>query len=115
MKLNLTDDTLQVELNFWEQFWSFSFKKILTIPLSHIVQVSPAEPTSNWAQVRAPGTFLPGVIKAGTYYNSEGKEFWYATPGKDYLTVELRDEPFKRIVLTIDNAWDWVNRIQGEI
>jgi hypothetical protein len=115
MKLNLTDDTLQIELDFWEQIWAFSFEKTLTIPLSHILNVSTAEPTSNWAEIRAPGTFLPGVIKAGTYYNPGGKEFWYVTREKDYLTLELRDESFKRIVLTIDNALDWANRIQGEI
>ncbi|MCT7986305.1 hypothetical protein NG796_23825 [Laspinema sp. A4] len=115
MKLNLMDDTLQIELDFWEQFWAFSFEKVLTTPLSHIVNVSTEEPKSNWAEIRAPGTFLPGVIKAGTYYNTGGKEFWYVTRDKDYLTLELRDEPFKRIILTIDNALDWANRIQGEI
>ena len=114
MKLNLMNDTLQIELDFWEQFLAFSFEKILTLPLSHIVNVSTAEPKSNWAEVRAPGTFLPGVIKAGTYYNPEGKEFWYVTREKDYLVLELRDELFKRVVLTVDNALDWANRIQGE-
>ncbi len=115
MKLNLILDTLQIELDFWEQFWAFSFEKIITIPLNHILAVSTAEPQSNWAEIRAPGTFLPGVIKAGTYYNPGGKEFWYVTREKDYLTLELRDESYKRIVLTVDNALDWANQIQEQI
>ena len=26
-----------------------------------------------------PVTFIPGVIKAGTYLTNRGKEFWYVT------------------------------------
>jgi hypothetical protein len=59
----------------------------------------------------APGTFLPGAIKAGTYYTPRGREFWYVTKDKDYLVLELQDEPFKKIILTLEQNQLWVQRI----
>lgn len=111
MNISIVGDRVRIELEWYEQLWAFTWDKSWDIPLSHIESVTSAEPQSNWAEIRAPGTFLPGVIKAGTYYSSRGKEFWYVTREKDYLTLELKDEPFKRIILTVDNSEDWVERI----
>lgn len=66
-----------------------------------------AKPQCRRKELRAPGSFFPGVIKAGTYYNDQGKEFWYVTQDRDYLTLELKDESYQRIVLTIDNNDSW--------
>lgn len=111
MNISIVGDKVRIELEWYEQLWAFTWDKIWEIPLSHIASVTSAEPQSNWAEIRAPGTFLPGVIKAGTYYSSRGKEFWYVTKDKDYLTLELKEESFKRIILTIDNSEEWVSRI----
>lgn len=115
MKLNLIADTLQIELDFWEQVWSVRFDKTINIPISNIVSVSTAEPQSSWAEIKAPGTAWPGLIKAGTYYSSRGKEFWYVTRDKDYLSLELQDEEYKRVILNVDNNESWAARIQEEI
>jgi hypothetical protein len=83
----------------------------MEILIAHIQAVSTAEPQSNWAQVRAPGTFVPGIIKAGTYYTKQGKEFWYVTDDKNYLTLELQDEPYRRVIITIPDHRSWSDRI----
>ena len=36
-------------------------------------------------EIKAPGTSIPGLIKAGTFYSNRGKEFWYVTKGKDAI------------------------------
>lgn len=111
MNISIVGDKVRIELEWYEQLWAFTWDKIWEIPLSHIESVTSAEPQSSWAEIRAPGTSLPGVIKAGTYYSSRGKEFWYVTRQKDYLTLELKEESFRRIILTIDNSEEWVSRI----
>jgi hypothetical protein len=111
MNLKIIDNKLQIELEWFEQLWAFHLSKTIDIPLDRIEQATTEEPQSSWAEIRAPGTFLPGVIKAGTYYTKQGKEFWYVTKEGDYLTLELKDEPFKRIILTIDQNSAWVERI----
>jgi hypothetical protein len=111
MKLNLDNESLTIEFEWYEQLWAFTLDKQLRIPLSHIDRVTTAEPQSNWAEIRAPGTFLPGVIKAGTYYTKRGKEFWYVTAEKDYLTLELHDEPYRRLIITTPNHISWCEQI----
>lgn len=61
-----------------------------------------------------PGTYFPGLIKAGTYYTRNGKEFWYVIRGKNYLTIELENESYKRIVLGLDENQEWVGKINKE-
>ncbi len=111
MNLSITGNQVCIELEWYEQLWAFTIDKTLTIPLANIEAVTTDEPLSNWAEIRAPGTFLPGVIKAGTYYTRQGKEFWYVTRDKDYLTLNLKDESYKRIIITIDHNQEWMERI----
>ena len=111
MNLNTINNQLYIELEWYEQLWAFTINKTFEIPLAHIERVTDEEPLSNWAELRAPGTFLPGVIKAGTYYTKQGKEFWYVTNDKNYLTLELKDEPYKRIIFTLDDNEVWIERI----
>jgi len=112
MNLNIVDQKLRIELEWYEQLWAFTLDKVWQIPLNHITSVSTDEPPSSWTEIRAPGTALPGVIKAGTYYSSRGKEFWYVTRDRDYLVLGLRDEAYQKIVLTLDQNQLWAERIQ---
>ena len=107
MNLTITNENLQIKLTFLEQFFAFRLKKNLEIPLAHIKQVTTAKPQSSWKDLRSPGTFLPGVIRAGTYYTERGKEFWYVTKDRNYLVIELKDEPYQRIILNADDNEFW--------
>lgn len=111
MNLSTIANTLRIELEWYEQLWAFNLQNSFEIPFERITSVTTDEPPSSWTEIRAPGTFLPGVIKAGTYYTPRGKEFWYVTKDKDYLVLELRDESFKKIILTLDQNQSWAQRI----
>jgi hypothetical protein len=113
MKLHLEARQLTIDLEWYEQLWAVTLDRQLHIPLDSIDRVTTTEPQSDWAEIRAPGTFLPGIIKAGTYYTKRGKEFWYVTTDRDYLTLELHDEPYRRIVITIPDPLAWGERIVG--
>jgi hypothetical protein len=111
MKLYLASNQLTIELEWYEQFWAVILERYLHIPLANINRVSTTEPQTSWMQVRAPGTFIPGVIKAGTYYSQGSREFWYVTSDKNYLTLELQNESYRQIVVTIPDNIDWGERI----
>lgn len=115
MQLTLNSDALVLELSGFERLWSFHLSKSIFVPLAHIQQVSTEEPQSDWLDLRAPGTALPGVIKAGTYYTRNGREFWYVTRKSSYLILSLRDEYYKRIVLSSENAEVWAEQINRAI
>lgn len=54
MKLNLENDNLTIELEWYEQLWAFTLNRQIQIPLNHIERVTTTEPESNWAEIRAP-------------------------------------------------------------
>jgi len=110
----IDNHNLNIQLGIAEKI--LSIRGSLRIPLKHIKQVTTKRPkTSWWRDIRAPGTYLPGLIKAGTYYTRNGKEFWFVTRGKNYLTIELQDESYKRIVLGIDDNDSWAEKINKAI
>ena len=107
MQVSINNNNFCLELNFWEKLWSLQFQHPWQIPLSHIQGATTTAPVSNWQQLdwqefKLPGTFVPGVIKAGTYYSNRGREFWYVTQDQNYLTLELKDEFYRRIILTVE-------------
>ncbi|MBC7825719.1 MAG: hypothetical protein H7126_18010 [Candidatus Parcubacteria bacterium] len=114
MQLSINHDRLRIDLNAWERILAFFFNQTLEIPLNHIHQATVEKPETDWKEVRLPGTFLPGVIKAGTYYTSRGREFWVVNRDGDCLTLELENEFYKKIVLTIEQSQVWRDRINQQ-
>jgi hypothetical protein len=114
MRLSLSETHFTIDLDVWERIWAFYFNADLKIPLAHISRVTTDEPRSDWREIRLPGTFIPGVIKAGTYYVFNGKEFWYVTRSDNYLTLELENEFYQKIILTVDQNQLWADRINQQ-
>ncbi len=114
MKLNLDADQLRIELTPMERFWAVHMGKTIAIPLSQIHQVTTDVPLTNWQEIRSPGTSVPGLIKAGTYYHDRIRSFWYTQPKKPVLTLELApDAYYRQVVLAIDDHLGWRDRIQA--
>jgi hypothetical protein len=114
MQLFIDADQLQIKLTRMERFWAFHGSSTITIPLAQIRQVTTDLPTTNWQEIRSPGTSVPGLIKAGTYYQDRLRSFWYLQPKKPLLTLELSpDAYYRKVVLTMDDNLDWRDRIQA--
>ncbi len=101
MKFAIQDQKIIIDLVGWEKFLTFNFKGHFEIPLEHIVGVSFAAPKTTWREVRAPGSYVPGLIKAGTFYTPQGKEFWYVTRQRPVVAaLELKDEKYDHMVIS---------------
>ncbi|MEB3356853.1 MAG: hypothetical protein VKK04_09010 [Synechococcales bacterium] len=112
MKLNLVDRTFRIELDWQERLLAFYLSPTLEIDIAQIQDVSTQKPPQDWLAIRAPGTALPGVITAGTYYTRRGREFWYVTRNSNFLVLILTpDAYFKRVMLTRDDHEVWARAI----
>lgn len=109
MKLIIESNLLKIELEWWEKI--LSIHRSLRIPLSHITSVDTCLPPYTWKEFRCPGSHVPGLIKAGTYYTGRGKEFWCVTRGKGVLQIKLNGERFSRLVLGVKDSLFWKNQI----
>ena len=109
MKISIVKNELRISFSITKKI--LSMKGSFTIPLNHIVRVTTQMPKPTWKEIKAPGTSIPGLIKAGTYYTDKGKEFWYVTKGKKILNLELKNESYKRIILGLDSNVKWAKKI----
>ena len=114
MRLSLDDVTLRIELRGWEKLLAFHWHA-LEVPLTHIEQATTQRSKTTWREIRVPGTFVPWLIKAGTYRWSSRKDFWYVTRGKPHLSIELRQGYFTSITLGVQDNEEWAKRINERI
>ena len=108
LKLEISNGKLRIDLENLEK--ALAIRGGFEIPLENIVKAGTEAQRTGWREIRAPGTHVPGAIKAGTYYTPRCKEFWYVTD-KGVLVLELENELYKRIILSVDGNQEWADRI----
>lgn len=115
MYLRIDNNQLIVALEGWERL--IAFQRRVVVPISAVTQVQVGEPQSGFWDWRIPGTFIPGLIKAGTYYSKRGREFWYVTRPRftHCLILELSGHRFVRVILSPKDPEAWRASIAGVI
>ena len=108
LKLEISNGRLRIDLENLEK--ALAIRGGFEIPLENIMKAGTEALRTGWKEIRAPGTHVPGAVKAGTYYTPRGREFWYVTD-KGVLVLELENELYKRIVLSVDGNQEWADRI----
>ena len=101
MNIVIDKDAMRIELSILEKI--LTFHKSFKVPLSQITEVSNDLLTPTWKEIRVPGTAIPGVTKAGTYYTSRGKEFWMLKKNDNPIRIELNNNKLKRVILGISD------------
>lgn len=94
-----------IELRGWSALWSF--RRRIVIPLETIREVAAADPSlarAGWKMLRAAGTFMPGVIMAGTYYGLDGRSFWYVRDFQRAIRIECSGGPYRRVIVEVDSV-----------
>jgi len=107
--VTITETTLIVEPRGLDKLWSFTSK--LEIPLGH-VRGATVDPGANRESkgIRAPGLGLP-TKSAGTFYRDGQRSFWNVSNSDRTIVVELRNERFSRLVLTVADPRQLVDEI----
>ncbi len=102
MFIRLTNDELTVEFSGSEKIWGVHGN--FRIPRNHVASAWKGMPKTTWRELRIPGSFLPGGIKAGTEITPRGKEYWYVSRAKRHpVTIELKGHTYKRLVLGVED------------
>ncbi len=107
MELQRRGGVLEIRLGPWERLWSFHVGETIAVPLAQIQTVGTTLPPSDPWMIRAPGTGLPGILAAGTFYSRRGREFWYVTAESPVLVLDVADFYYKRLVLNVPTAETW--------
>ena len=99
--LSISSGTLGLHVLGADKLWAL--KSSLEIPLHHIAGVR-ADPTIArgwWHGLRMPGTNIPGVITAGTFYQDGKRVFWDVHNPENTVVIELRDDRFNELIIEV--------------
>ena len=112
VEITVADGKALFEVKGADKLWAL--KSRLEIPLAHIraVRADPTAARGWWHGIRAPGTSLPGVITAGTFYQHEKRIFWDVHDPEQTIVVDLMDERYDELIVEVANPTDAVNLLQ---
>lgn len=111
--VRLGDGTLLLTIRGLHAVWAL--RRRFEIPLGHIREVRRAEPGIKkgwWKGLRAPGTHLPGIIVAGTYYQRGEKVFWDVSDDSRAIIIELTGESYARLIIEVADPEDTIAMIR---
>ena len=94
-----------------------AFAHELRVPLRHIVGVAPAgdESRAPFHGIRAPGTSIPGILTAGTFYSSEGRSFWDVRDPARAIAIRLRDDRYVKLVVEVKDVEAALASVNGAL
>lgn len=101
--LTVESDELVLRLSPRERLGAFHGD--IRVPLSDVEDVYVSDdPFRELQGLRAPGTGLPRVIALGTWRHRDGKDFAALYRNKPAVIVRLREAPFRRLLVSADDA-----------
>lgn len=112
-EITVTADELVVQPRGLDKLWSFT--RELRIPLTH-VRGATADPgvADEPRGLRAPGLAVPGKY-AGTFHRDGEATFWNVSDPRDNVVIDLQDEKFRRLVLTVADPSAEERRINAAV
>ena len=113
VEVTVADGKVLFEVKGADKLWAL--KSRLEIPLTHIrgVRADPSAARGWWHGIRAPGTSLPGVITAGTFYQHGKRIFWDVHDPEQTIVVELKDERYDELVIEVAVPADVINLLES--
>ncbi len=101
-KVTVEDGNLLIEVEGLDKLWALQSR--LSIPLAHIRGAIPdpaiARDARGW---RGPGTYVPGVVTAGTFHVHGDRIFWDVHDASKALVIDLDNEDYRRLIIEVDD------------
>jgi len=115
VKHEVADGILHLEVEGMDKVWAL--KSQLSIPLSHItaVRIDTEVVHQWWHGLRLPGSNIPGVITAGTFYQDGKRIFWDIHHPEKAVIISLNHETYDELVIEVEDPESFVMEIQARI
>ena len=111
VELEIEGGTLHLEVKGMDKLWAL--KSSLAIPLRHVrgARRDPGVARGWYKGLRAPGTHIPGVIVAGTFYQDGKRIFWDVHRAEKTIVIDLADERYDQLIVEVADPDAAVARI----
>ena len=113
-KINFNNNNLVIEIEGIDKI--LSLKSHMKIPIIHILSVShTTAEAKEWLGIKSlrkiAGSNIPGLISEGTFYD-QGKIFLDIHHPENTISIKLKDERYKEIIIEVENPKDSIQSIQ---
>src|SRR5262249_21315144 len=98
-----------------DQLWAL--KSSLEIPLQRIIGIR-ADPNIArgwWHGIRMPGSNIPGVLTAGTFYQNGKRVFWDVHDPANTVVIELADERYDELIVEVADPEAAVKQVKAAL
>jgi hypothetical protein len=112
VNVTIHNNALDLEMEGFDKLWTL--RSHLEIPLANVRDIhQDTDQTRRWWKgLRAPGTRLPGVIQAGTFYQ-DGQRIFYDVHNPDNaVIIDLEDDRYNELVVEVNNPQTVINQVQ---
>jgi hypothetical protein len=115
IEISLGSGVLILDVQGWSKLWTL--KSRLEIPLENIrgVRIDPEIARGWWKGIRAPGTHVPGLIVAGTFYHDGKRVFWDVRDAERTIVIELLDESYDQLIVEVADPLAAVSKIESAV
>ena len=95
-----TEDSFVFEVIGMHKLWALKSK--ITVARKNVVSAQlDTDPVPFWKGFRAPGTEVPGIIAAGTFYQN-GRNFWdVMNRSRKTIIVNLENEYYQKLIIDV--------------
>jgi hypothetical protein len=99
--LSISGGDLVLHVRGADQLWAL--KSSLEIPLAHVAEIRADSTIAHgwWHGLRMPGTNIPGVLTAGTFYHDGKRVFWDVHNPENTVVIELKDERYSELIVEV--------------
>lgn len=113
--LSIANGHLVLHVRGADKLWAF--KSSLEIPLRHISEIRADPETARgwWHGLRMPGTNIPGVLTAGTFYQGGKRVFWDVHNPENTVVIELNDERYNELIVEVADPQRVVEEVKAAL
>ncbi|MGB8888019.1 MAG: hypothetical protein WCC87_14910 [Candidatus Korobacteraceae bacterium] len=99
--LSISEGKLLLHVHGADKLWAL--KSSLEIPLQHVagIRADPEAARGWWHGLKLPGTNVPGVITAGTFYQDGKRVFWDVHDPEKTIVIDLHDERYNQLIVEV--------------
>jgi hypothetical protein len=115
VELSIRGDKLRLQVKGLDRLWAMRSR--LDIPLASVrgVRADPRVARGLWKGVSAPGTHIPGLIIAGTFYQDDKRIFWDVHDPERTVVIDLVGQRFDQLIVEVNDPDSVVKMLEGAI
>src|SRR5674476_764824 len=101
VEITVENGRVHFDVQNWDKLWALRSR--LEIPVEHIhgVRIDPEPAKGWWHGLKLPGTQIPGLLTAGTFFQDGDWVFYDVHEPERTIVLDLDHEHYKRLVIEV--------------